>query len=207
MIFENSFACFDRVIPSRICDLIIADAELKNPEVALTGDFDRENLQNEKDVSKLYKTRNSSIVWMDDSWIYREVLPFVQEANRSCGWNFDLTKTESCQFTRYSESQHYTWHRDSWKKPYDRPGDSDHGLIRKVSVTVSLANGEDYDGGDLEFDLRDNSDGSLNFIKSDLARNKGSITVFPSYIWHRVTPVSRGTRYSLVIWNLGNPFR
>jgi PKHD-type hydroxylase len=207
MIFENPFACFESVIPSRICDLIIADAELQNPEVALTGDYGSVDLQNQKDVSTLYKTRNSSIVWMDDSWIYREVIPFVQEANRVCGWNFDLTKPESCQFTKYSESQHYTWHQDSWKTPYHKPGEPDHGLIRKISVTVSLADGEDYDGGDLEFDLRNNKDGLANIVKSDLARKKGSITVFPSYIWHRVTPVSRGTRYSLVVWNLGNPFR
>ena len=72
---------------------------------------------------------------------------------------------------------------------------------------MSLANGDDYDGGDLELDLRDNKDGLSNIVKSELARKKGSITVFPSYIWHRVTPVSRGTRYSLVVWNLGNPFR
>ena len=207
MIFDNSFACFDSVIPSRICDLIIADAELKNPEVAITGDFDPKNLQNEKDISKLYKTRNSSIVWIDDSWISREVLPFVQEANRFCGWNFDLIKPETFQFTRYSESQHYNWHQDSWRNPYNNPGTPDHGLIRKVSVTVSLANGEDYDGGDLEFDLRNNSDGSSNIIKSDLARKKGSITVFPSYVWHRVTSVSRGTRYSLVVWVEGDKFK
>ena len=207
MIFKNSFACFDSVIPSRICDLIIADAELQNPEVALTGDHNSINLQNQTDVSKLYKTRNSSIVWMDDSWIYREVIPYVLEANQICGWNFDLTKSESCQFTKYSETQHYTWHQDSWTAPYNKPGDPDHGLIRKISVTVSLANGDDYDGGDLELDLRDNKDGSPNVIKSELARKKGSITVFPSYIWHRVTPVTRGTRYSLVVWNLGNPFR
>ena len=207
MIFENAFACFDSVIPSRICDSIIADAELQNPEVALTGDHGNINLQNQTDVSKLYKTRNSSIVWMDDSWIYREVIPYVKEANKICGWNFDLTKSESCQFTKYSETQHYTWHQDSWKTPYNKPGDPDHGLIRKISVTVSLANGDDYDGGDLELDLRDNKDGLSNIVKSELARKKGSITVFPSYIWHRVTPVSRGTRYSLVVWNLGNPFR
>ena len=130
MIFKNSFACFDSVIPSRICDLIIADAELQNPEVALTGDHNSINLQNQTDVSKLYKTRNSSIVWMDDSWIYREGIPYVLEANQICGWNFDLTKSESCQFTKYSETQHYTWHQDSWTAPYNKPGDPDHGLIR-----------------------------------------------------------------------------
>ena len=38
-------------------------------------------------------------------------------------------------------------------------------------------------------------------------RPRGSIIVFPSFCWHRVAPVTKGTRYSLVMWNLGRPFR
>ena len=36
---------------------------------------------------------------------------------------------------------------------------------------------------------------------------KGSIVIFPSYIWHRVSPVTKGTRLSLVQWNLGPGFK
>lgn len=36
---------------------------------------------------------------------------------------------------------------------------------------------------------------------------RGSVIIFPSYVWHRVKPVTRGKRYSLVVWNLGHPFR
>tara|TARA_Y100000401_G_C8324949_1_gene227597 strand:+ start:1138 stop:1758 length:621 start_codon:yes stop_codon:yes gene_type:complete len=206
MNLENYYACFDSVIPNRICDNIIQDAETRTTETAITGGFN-EIPNDEKDIAKLYKTRNSSIVWMNDSWIYREIIPFVQEANKFCNWNFDWSHSESCQFTKYSETQHYTWHQDSWNKPYDKPGDVTHGLIRKISVTVSLADGDTYEGGDLEFDMRDNSDSKPNIQTNELARKKGSVIVFPSFVWHRVTPITKGTRYSLVVWNLGLPFR
>jgi PKHD-type hydroxylase len=75
-------------------------------------------------------------------------------------------------------------------------------------VTVSLSNPEDYEGGELEFDFRNNDlDKKQNIIKCDQIKPRGSIVVFPSFIWHRVKPVTKGTRYSLVIWNLGYPFK
>ena len=116
MNLENYYACFDSIVPSRICDYIIEDAERQNEQTAIVGDYN-EVPTDEKDIAKLYKTRNSSIVWMNDPWIYREIIPFVREANQFCNWNFDFHISESCQFTKYSKSQHYTWHQDSWNKP------------------------------------------------------------------------------------------
>ena len=95
---------------------------------------------------------------------------------------------------------------DSFNKPYNHPGKPTDGLIRKISVTASLCDGKEYEGGDLELDLRNTKDSSPNVIVSEYARKKGAITVFPSFIWHRVTPVIKGTRYSLVVWNCGKPF-
>ena len=86
-----------------------------------------------------------------------------------------------------------------------------HGKIRKLSVTISLNDPDEYDGGNLEFDFRNQIDWEKNKkarIKSCAEiRPRGSVIVFPSFCWHRVAPVTRGTRYSLVIWNLGYPFR
>jgi len=80
--------------------------------------------------------------------------------------------------------------------------------IRKLSVTCSLSDPDDYEGGDLEFSLYNPERSKRNnLIKCTQIRPKGSIVVFPSYIWHRVNPVIKGTRYSLVIWNQGDPFR
>ena len=70
-----------------------------------------------------------------------------------------------------------------------------------------MCDGSEYEGGDLEFDLRDKSDSTSNIQTTKIARKKGSIIVFPSFVWHRVTPVTQGTRYSLVIWNCGLPFK
>jgi PKHD-type hydroxylase len=207
MNLENYWYVFKGAVPPRICDDIIAYGEQQVDQTALTGDFDRTGPQNQKDVSKLYKTRNSSIVWMTDTWIYNEIIPYINRANKEAGWNFEWQHSESCQFTKYKETQHYTWHQDSWSKPYDKPRRNDYGLIRKLSVTVSLADGDSYEGGDLEFDLRNRGDSQPVIQTSKEARVKGSIIVFPSFVWHRVAPVTKGTRYSLVIWNLGNPFQ
>ena len=70
-----------------------------------------------------------------------------------------------------------------------------------------MADGNSYEGGDLEFDMRNNGDSTSNIQRPEIVRNKGTIVVFPSFVWHRVTPVTKGTRYSLVVWNLGLPFR
>jgi predicted 2-oxoglutarate/Fe(II)-dependent dioxygenase YbiX len=58
-----------------------------------------------------------------------------------------------------------------------------------------------------EFDFRNNTSGKPNLRKCKEILPKGSICVFPSFVWHRVTPVTSGTRYSLVIWNIGHPFK
>ena len=55
--------------------------------------------------------------------------------------------------------------------------------------------------------MRNNGDSTSNIQRPEIVRNKGTIVVFPSFVWHRVTPVTKGTRYSLVVWNLGLPFR
>tara|TARA_R100000005_G_scaffold95773_1_gene78694 strand:- start:5361 stop:5981 length:621 start_codon:yes stop_codon:yes gene_type:complete len=205
MVLDNYFFVFESALPSRLCYDLINYGDEKASQVGVTGDFDNKELT-QKDISKLYKTRNSSIVWMDEPWIYNAIIPFVKEANKQAGWNFEWSMSESCQWTKYSETQHYTWHQDSFHKPYNKPTTPLHGLIRKLSVTVSLEDGDAYEGGDLEFDFRNRSDSSPNVVTSKEARKRGSIIVFPSFVWHRVSPVTKGTRYSLVIWNLGRPF-
>lgn len=205
MNLENYFYVFSQGLPSRICDDIINYGEQKTQQIAMTGDLIKKP-ETAQDFAKLYKTRNSSVCWLDEPWVYNSILPFVDEANKQAGWNFQLERSEACQWTKYAETQHYTWHQDSFKKPTNRPGNPFHGLTRKISVTVSLADGDSYEGGDLEFDLRNNGDGSPNIITSEDARKKGSVIVFPSFIWHRVAPVVKGTRYSLVIWSCGKPF-
>ena len=82
------------------------------------------------------------------------------------------------------------------------------GKIRKLSVTVSLSDEKDYSGGELEFDFRQQSPDKRNQTREcKEILPKGSLVVFPSFVWHRVKPVKKGVRYSLVVWNLGYPFQ
>ena len=162
----------------------------------------------EEELKDLSKKRKSNIVWMNDRWIYREIQPYINQANASAGWDFEWDWSESCQFTKYKLNQFYDWHCDSWDKPYDKPKDpNSHGKVRKLSCTVSLSDETEYEGGDFEFDFRNADDGSNQPQVCKEIRPKGSVVVFPSFVWHRVNPVTSGTRYSLVMWNLGWPFR
>jgi PKHD-type hydroxylase len=113
------------------------------------------------------------------------------------------------QFTKYNKGQYYDWHCDGWDKPYYRQqGDPSNGKIRKLSVTVTLSDPKEYKGGELEFDFRNlDPDKKPNIQKCKEILPKGSLVVFPGFVWHRVCPVKKGSRHSLVIWNLGWPYK
>ena len=78
-------------------------------------------------------------------------------------------------------------------------------------MTISLSDPEEYEGGNLEFDLRNTHDWETDMNKGIIEcteiRPRGSIVIFPSFVWHRIKPVLKGTRYSLVVWNLGWPWK
>lgn len=211
MNLTNHYWYFQSVLTPRFCDEVIRYGTAHEEQLALTGGFDKKDPKklNEEELRDLKKKRDSNIAWLNDTWIYREIHPYIKEANRQAGWNFDWDFSESCQFTKYKLNQYYDWHCDSWDKVYDKPDDpNSHGKIRKLSVTCSLSNPEDYVGGELEFDFRNNDPDKQQTIRACTEiLPRGSICVFPSFVWHRVKPVVKGTRYSLVIWNLGYPYR
>ena len=204
----NYYHYFKSAIPERICDDIVRYGHQIKDTLAVTGNYSTDTKLNKKQMKDLKKTRNSNVVWMNDNWIYREIQPYLNAANRDSGWNFDWDFSEECQFTKYKKGQYYDWHCDSWDKPYDAPNTPSHGKIRKLSVTVSLSDPKDYKGGELEFDFRNNMPNKkANIRKCKEILPKGSLVVFPSFVWHRVCPVKSGERNSLVIWNLGYPFK
>ena len=209
MNLSNYYWAFKSAIPPRVCDDIIKYALSKDETMARTGGYDNKELS-EDQVLNMQRKRKSDLVWLNDTWIYKEIHPYVHQANKNAGWNFDWIRSESCQFTKYKLNQYYDWHCDSWDKPYEKEG-PEKGMIRKLSVTCQLTDGSEYTGGELQFDTRSYDphmrDEDKHVITSKEILPKGSIVVFPSFVWHRVQPVTRGTRYSLVIWNLGYPFR
>ena len=110
---------------------------------------------------------------MSDKWIYREIHPYLHQANRNAGWNFEWDWSEACQFTEYKKGQFYDWHCDSYEEPYDHPDNKNtHGKLRKLSMTVSLTDPKEYEGGDLEFDFRNTDEGSQPRICEEI-RKKG----------------------------------
>jgi len=210
MNLTNYYWYFKSAIPERICNDIVRYGKQLQDEMAITGGFSRSGKKlNKKQITDLKKKRNSDIVWMSDRWIYREIQPYIHRANQSAGWNFQWDFSESCQFTKYTKGQFYDWHCDGWDQPYQREqGDPSNGKIRKLSVTVTLTDPKKYKGGELEFDFRNlDPDKKRNIHKCKEILPKGSLVVFPGFVWHRVCPVKSGERNSLVIWNLGWPYK
>jgi PKHD-type hydroxylase len=205
MNITNYYWYFSGVLTPRFCDDVIAYANEQKEVMARTGGFDNKEL-NKEEVKNLQRKRKSDLVWLNDTWIYKELHPYVHEANRNAGWNFDWERSESCQFTKYKLNQYYDWHCDSWNKPYDRkdPNNPEHGRIRKLSMTCQLTDGSEFDFRNYDPHMRDES---KHRVQCKEILPKGSIIVFPSFVWHRVKPVTSGTRYSLVVWHLGRPFR
>jgi len=155
MNLTNYYWYFKSAIPEHTCDDISKYGKQLQEQMAITGGFSNNKNLNNKQIKDLKKKRDSNIVWMNDRWVYNEVQPYIHQANKAAGWNFNWDHSESCQFTKYKKGQYYDWHCDSWDRPYQREqGDPTHGKIRKLSVTVTLSDPKDYKGGELEFDFR-----------------------------------------------------
>ena len=127
------------------------------------------------------------------------------EANKRSGWNLDISAAEPMQITRYKKGGFYKWHIDGFSdslSAYDKPENSFmHGKVRKISLTLVLNN--DFEGGDLEFSSGSKGECEITPIKA----NAGDMIFFTSGMEHRVTPVTKGVRYSLVNWFVGPPIR
>ena len=121
-------------------------------------------------------------------WIFDRMASVINSVNDQF-FGFDLSAMEQgLQFTKYSApGEHYTWHIDK-------------GIgNRKLSVSLQLSDPKQYKGGNLEMQFGGKPEKA--------ARERGMMTFFPSYALHRVTPVTQGTRYSLVCWISGPPFK
>ena len=145
------------------------------------------------------KVRSSKVVFISDDKLKKELNTVLYEHNKSAKWNFSIKELEPLQYTVYNINDHYDWHIDS--HPYVYP----NGLIRKISFTLCL--NESYEGGEFEISRPNpNPEKHMNTKFNDKF-TLGTVISFPSFVWHRVKPVTKGTRYSLVIWNLGHPFK
>ena len=139
--------------------------------------------------------RKSKVKWLPNtaewSWLYEKLAGMAVEANNAL-WKFDLHSIiDDIQFTEYEEGGgHYDWHMDIG------PDTISH---RKISMVVQLTDPEEYEGGDLEM--------MLSRQPFAVPRSKGAVALFPSFVMHKVTPITKGTRRSLVLWLGGSHFR
>jgi len=141
--------------------------------------------------------RRARIAWLPEdengAWIFRRLAEGVAEANRS-HFRFDIEEfAERAQVAYYGAGTKgfFDWHSDV--------GDGPLARRRKLTIVVQLSAPETYDGGDLEMN------GSGHIERASRAR--GTAILLPSFILHRVSPVTRNERYSLTLWAHGPEFR
>ena len=140
------------------------------------------------------KYRKSNVKWIyfseESSWLFIKLMRLIQVTNNS-NWNFDLIMArEPIQYTEYTDDGHYDWHIDAGGGYMNQ---------RKVSLSVLLSDPDEYEGGDLQIW----PGGEIRTAERVL----GGVTLFPSCLLHRVTPVTKGVRKSLVFWVGGVPYR
>ena len=208
MIQKYNYWFFDKALSDRTCDHILRYGKQFNYQQGQIGGLEEPSKLSKKQFKDLKNKRKSDVTRLSANWIFREIHPYIHSANKKAGWNFQWDHSEAIQFTKYEVGEHYGWHADGWQTPYNRPHNlKEHGKIRKLSVTCQLTDPSEYKGGELEFKVLLDSTGQTRTYTCKEALPKGSIIVFPSYTVHKVKPVTAGTRYSLVLWNLGWPFK
>jgi len=148
-----------------------------------------------EDVSQqVSEYRVSDIAWLSNNpktkWVYDRISDLAIKANNEM-WNFDIWDfQDDLQYTSYyGNGGHYDWHADLGV------GISN----RKLSIVLQLSNADEYEGGELQM----NTGGTI----LNVPKEKGLICFFPSFVLHRVTPLSSGLRRSLVTWLCGANLR
>lgn len=149
----------------------------------------------ESDDNVVTEIRQSEVGWIDchegTQWIFDRFAEFALDANEKMNWNFNLMGFgDEIQYTKYygTNKGHYSWHGDIG------PAVSH----RKLSLVLQLTDPEEYEGGELEI--------SIGSRTLRVPRVKGGLAIFPSFVLHRVLPVTDGERRSLVSWISGQNY-
>ena len=191
------YKAYDRAIPKSVCEEIVrCGDQLKSQQGTVKS-------QTSDDFEIDEKIRKTNVAfWDDQQWINGLVTHFIAIANRDI-WGFEVLVSQGVQYGIYAEAGFYDWHKDEFEWPLgdDHPREEWRGLNRKLSASVNLLDGDEFEGGDIRF-----KDAWGNEIEVPEGRHQGSVVVFPSYVLHSVTPVTRGVRKSLVSWILGPQF-
>ena len=140
------------------------------------------------------KKRITTISWIpfkEMQPMYNDINKFIKTANKNNFGFGDIQITEQAQFTEYPEGGFYDWHMDTDVVMQHEPP------VRKISMTCLLSPENQFEGGDLE----------LMAPGKRVKLKQGHAIIFASFLNHRVAPVIRGVRQSLVMWFGGEPFK
>ena len=182
-----SYASFDywhidKYIPDYVCDEIIKNY----------SDFSTAGLQGGDIRSNV---RNSGVCWIREPFYKNLVFDIITRTNRDSGLNFQLEYLEDLQLTRYvAPDGHYDFHIDGDGHSRKNIDDS----VRKLSMSCLLTDPSEFEGGNFQL--------QTSATPYNIKLEKGDIIMFPSYVLHRVSPVTKGTRHSLVAWAHGSAF-
>jgi len=175
---------FDKAIPDQMCDLIIQIGKTKQKEEATLN----------SDGSIDTTLRKGDVRWVKEGWIQEILLTYLDNANKNANWNFLIEDKEDIQFATYEPGAFYNWHRDS---------DIEMEKYRKLSISVQLTDPAEYVGGEL---FIKHIWGDKELPMDIETKNRGTVIIFPSCLLHKVTPVEKGLRHSLVQWFSGPDF-
>jgi len=196
MILANNYYYFKKAISISTCKKILKAGRKKIINKATTLDKGLD-----------LKKRNCKVAGINDKWIYDILNPFIHVANEKAGWNFDWDWNETSQFTIYEKGHYYGWHTDQGAAPMKHKSKNINSKTRKLSLTLQLTDRTDYEGGDFQFKwIQNDKKDLLNIITVDDAKDMGTVIIFPSFIFHQVLPITKGTRESLVNWSIGKDF-
>lgn len=147
-----------------------------------------------------HDVRKTSVSFITDkNDIMNEIVwGFIRQANTEF-FKYNMDYFQPIQFAKYQNGGHYVWHQDATFFP-------DQKECRKLSLTFSLTDHTTYEGGLLQFYNGDKPyEDKDHDVEKDI-KSVGTVIVFDSRDWHRVTPVTKGVRYSIVCWAVGPNF-
>lgn len=188
------FFMFPRVVLPDVCEQIVADCKQNTLKKSLIWSVF--GLESKDDPS----IRKSSICYIKDenNKAFKLAWHFLREANKT-QFNYDLTSFHAPQFSEYKDGGFYDWHQDS--SAIDPCNET-----RKLSLSLMLSNPDTFEGGKLQFYNGGRPNKDVEQIEQDI-QAQGTIVVFDARDFHRVTPVTKGVRHSIVCWTMGPNFK
>ena len=183
---KNLFWTWPNALSDEDCDYILDKA--KEEETIAGTTFNGED-----------NIRRSNIKWINDELIHSTIWKLGNRVN-SAGFGFDLYHSiNDIQFTEYSHTDKgtYNWHVDS----HFGENSNDYS-VRKLSIIIQLTDPSEYDGGDIQLNIAHKPEELGQIVKL-----RGTLIAFPSFILHKITPITKGTRNSLVSWFEGPSWR